>query len=131
MSFADMIQTADWKKEKHVPAIEAPAVVKANEAFDVTVGVGRDIPHPNTTEHFIAWIDVFFKPDGDKFSYHVGHFDFRAHGESAKGANKGPVYTHPIVTFSMSVNKPGKLVSLSWCNAHGLWEDSTEIKLAE
>ena len=130
MSFADMIQTADWKKEKHVPAIEAPDVVKADEPFDVTVGVGRDIPHPNTTEHFIAWIDVFFKPDGDKFSYHVGHFDFRAHGESAKGPNKGPVYTHPVVTFSMQVNKPGKLVSLSWCNAHGLWENEKEIKLA-
>jgi desulfoferrodoxin (superoxide reductase-like protein) len=31
----------------------------------------------------------------------------------------------------MQVNKPGKLVSLSWCNAHGLWEDEKEIKLAE
>jgi len=131
MSFADMIQTADWKKEKHVPAIEAPEMVTANEAFNVTVGVGRDIPHPNTTEHFIAWIDVFFKPEGEKFSYHVGHFDFRAHGESAQGANKGPVYTDPVVTFSMSINKPGKLVSLSWCNAHGLWEDAVEIKLAD
>jgi superoxide reductase len=131
MSFAELVQTADWKKEKHVPVIEAPDVVQADTPFNVTVSVGKDIPHPNTTEHFIAWIDVFFKPEGDAFSYHVGHFDFRAHGESARGPNKGPVYTHPITTFSMQVNKPGKLVSLAWCNVHGLWEDEKKIKLAE
>ncbi len=131
MDFSELVQSADWKKEKHVPVIEAPDVVKANESFQVTVSVGKDIPHPNTTEHYIAWIDVFFKPEGDAFTYHVGRFDFRGHGESAKGPNKGPVYTDPVVTFSMKVNKPGTLVSLALCNVHGLWQDSKEIKLEE
>ncbi len=130
MKLGELIQSADWKKEKHVPAIECPDTVQADMPFDVTVSVGKDIPHPNTTEHFIAWIDVYFKPEGDRFAYQVGHFDFRAHGESAKGPNKGPAYTHPKVTFSMQVNKPGTLVALSLCNVHGLWESEKEISIA-
>ncbi|NOZ49628.1 MAG: Neelaredoxin [Chloroflexi bacterium] len=130
MNFSDLVQTADWKKEKHVPAIDAPDTVQAGQPFMVSVSVGKEIPHPNTTEHHIAWIDVYFKPAGDAFTYQVGHFDFRGHGESAKGANKGPVYTDPGVTFSMKVDKPGTLVAMSLCNVHGLWQDSKPLALA-
>ncbi len=130
MKLKDAIQTADWKKEKHTPVIECPDEVKANEPFVVTVTVGKDIPHPNTTEHFIAWIDVFFQPEGSKFAHHVGRFDFRAHGESAKGPNKGPVYAHPSVTFAMQVSEPGTLMALSHCNIHGLWGSEKALKLA-
>lgn len=129
MGIADNIGHADWKKEKHVPAIELPDTIKAGEPFLVTVSVGKEIPHPNTTEHHIRWIDVYFKPEGGKFIYQVGHFDFTAHAESAKGANEGPVLTHPQATFSMTVKEPGTLVALELCNIHGLWESSKEIVL--
>jgi len=129
MNIAELVKTADWKSEKHVPAIDAPDSVTAGEPFTVTVSVGKDIPHPNTTEHYIAWIDVYFKPDDDAFTYHVGRFDFRGHGESAKGPNKGPVYTDPTVTFRMKVNGGGSLVAMSLCNVHGLWQDSKTITL--
>ena len=33
------------------PAIDAPDQVKAGEFFDVRVGLGKEIAHPNTTEH--------------------------------------------------------------------------------
>lgn len=130
MKIGDGVQSADWKNEKHVPAIDAPDTVRAGEAFAVTVSVGKEIPHPNTTAHHIAWINVFFKPDGDKFLYQVGHFDFTGHGASAKGADTGPVYTHPTATFSMMVNGSGTLVAVEQCNIHGLWESSKEIKVA-
>ncbi|MCU0521621.1 MAG: class II SORL domain-containing protein, partial [Anaerolineae bacterium] len=39
MKIGDAIQSADWKSEKHVPAIEAPDVVTAGEPFMVTVSV--------------------------------------------------------------------------------------------
>jgi superoxide reductase len=128
MKFGDTIQSADWKKEKHVPVIEAPDMVKAGEPFDVTVSVGKEIAHPNTTAHHINWIDLYFKPDGDKFIYQVGHFDFSAHGASAKGADEGPVYTHPLATISMTVKGAGTLVAVSLCNIHGVWESSKEVK---
>ena len=129
MKLGEKIQSADWKKEKHVPVIECPDTVQADTMFTVKVSVGKEIPHPNTTEHHIRWIEVYFQPVGDKFVYQVGHFDFGAHGESVKGPNQGPAYTNPDAQFSMKVNGPGTLIALSLCNIHGLWESSKEIKV--
>ncbi len=131
MSIADYIKSADWKAEKHAPVIELPETIHANTRFMVTVSVGKEIPHPNTTEHHIRWIEVYFYPEGDKFIYHVGRFDFTAHGEAVAGANQGPVYTEPIATFAMKVAKPGKLVAMAYCNIHGLWQSEAEIVLSE
>lgn len=124
-------QTADWKKEKHAPVIECPAQVKADEAFDVKASVGKEIAHPNTTEHHIRWISLYFHPEGENFTYDVGTFEFNAHGESVKGANEGPVYTHPVACASMKLSKGGTLYATSYCNIHGLWESSQEIEVAE
>lgn len=125
-----LYQSADWKNEKHVPALECPDTVKADELFDVTASVGKEVAHPNTTEHHIRWIQLYFKPGDDKFVYHVGNFEFAAHGESAAGANEGPVYTNHSVTASMKINQPGTLIATSYCNIHGLWESSQEIKVS-
>ena len=62
------VKTADWKNEKHVPVIDAPASVKAGETFDVDVTVGKEIPHPNTVEHHIAWIALHYVPEGAQLS---------------------------------------------------------------
>ena len=130
MNIGDAIQSADWKNEKHVPVIEAPDAVTAGTPFVVTVSVGKEIPHPNTTAHHIAWINLYFKPDGDKFLYHVGHVDFTGHGASVQGPDTGPVYAHPHAAFSMTVTGPGTLVAVEQCNIHGLWENSRELKIA-
>ena len=58
----DFYQTADWKSEKHVPVIERPDAVSADEVFDVKVSLGKEVAHPNTTEHHIRWIQLYFKP---------------------------------------------------------------------
>jgi superoxide reductase len=126
----DTIQEADWKKEKHVPVIECSDTAKAGEAFEVRVSLGKEIAHPNTTEHHIRWITVFFHPEGDKFTYQVGHCEFNAHGESAAGPNQGPVYTDHTVSLSLKVNKSGTLHALGLCNIHGLWESSKAIRVS-
>jgi superoxide reductase len=125
----DKIQQADWKKEKHVPVIECPDQVKPGEPFEVKVTVGKEIAHPNTTEHHIRWISVYFHPDGEKFTYDVARLEFNAHGESIKGANQGPVYTHSGASAWMKTSVPGTLYALSFCNIHGLWESSKAIAL--
>ncbi len=117
---SNYVQKADWKKEKHAPVIECVDTVKAGEAFAVTVSVGKEIAHPNTAEHHIRWIDLYFHPHGAKFAYQVGHFEFNAHGE-------GAAYTVPTATTSLKVDKAGVLHALSFCNLHGLWESSKEI----
>ncbi len=126
----DNIQSADWKSEKHVPVIECPDSVKADEFFDVKVSVGKEIAHPNTTEHHIRWIRLYFKPQDEKFAYEIGNFEFCAHGESTEGANAGPVYAHHGVTASFKTKKAGTLFATSLCNIHGLWESSKDISIS-
>jgi superoxide reductase len=127
--FGEVVQEADWKKEKHVPVIECADVVKADEMFEVRVGVGKEIVHPNTTEHHISWISLYFYPAGEKFPYQVGHYEFSAHGASVQGPDTSSVYTnHQVVTW-FKTSKPGTILALSLCNIHGLWQSSKEIKL--
>jgi len=123
----ELYQTADWKAEKHVPVIECPDSVTADEMFDVKVSLGKEVAHPNTTEHHIRWIQLFFHPEGEKYAYQVGNFEFSAHGENVEGPNQGTVYTNHSVTASMKVKKPGVLHATALCNIHGLWESTKEI----
>ncbi|MDR3565439.1 MAG: class II SORL domain-containing protein [Negativicutes bacterium] len=129
MKFAELVQSADWKTEKHVPVIEAPATAKAGEAVTVKVSVGKEIAHPNTTEHHIRWIKLYFKPEGGKFAYEVASAEFTAHGESTDGANKGPVYSDPVASAALKLSVSGTLVATSYCNIHGLWESSQPITI--
>lgn len=129
--FGKLFQTADWKIEKHVPIIDCADEVKAGDLFVATVSVGKEIAHPNTTEHHIRWITVYFQPEGGKFPYEVGHFEFSAHGESAEGPNKGPVFTNHEVALTLKINKPGIMFATAFCNIHGLWQSEKEIKVSK
>ena len=53
------------KRESHTPKIEVPDKVKPDEAVMVKVIVG---PHPNTMEHSIRWIQVYFVEEGRAFN---------------------------------------------------------------
>jgi len=128
--FKDTIKSADWKSEKHVPVIECPDTVKAGEMFDVKITLGKEVAHPNTTEHHIRWITLFYHPEVGGAAFQVGRFEFSAHGESTEGPNKGPVYTNHSVVASMKVDKPGQLHAVSYCNIHGLWEYSKSISVS-
>jgi superoxide reductase len=120
-------QSADWKKEKHVPVIDCGDRVKEGENLQVTITVGKEVAHPNTTEHHIRWIQLYFKPEGEKFTYQVGNFEFTAHGESADGANAGPAFSQSSVTTTLILKKSGTLYATSLCNIHGLWENSKAV----
>ena len=118
----DLIQEADWKIEKHVPVIESPDTVKVEEMFEVKVGIGKEVNHPNTTEHHISWIQVYFTPEESNFTYDVGRFNFNSHGD-------GPVSTDSAAKFHFMTNKSGTLNAVSYCNIHGLWESSKAVKV--
>ena len=125
----DLFQSADWKKEKHVPVIEGPDKVNKGGFTKFTVSVGKEIAHPNTTEHYIKWIEVYFLPKGEKFPYQVGKFDFTTHGESVQGPNTSTVYTHPEIVCSFKTEKAGTILASSYCNIHGLWQGSKDISV--
>ncbi|ACS90943.1 MULTISPECIES: class II SORL domain-containing protein [Thermococcus] len=121
----ETIRSGDWKGEKHVPVIEYE---KEGDLVKVKVQVGKEIPHPNTTEHHIKYIELYFLPEGENFVYQIGRADFTAHGESTKGPNMSDIYTEPVAYFVFKTAKKGKLYALSYCNIHGLWENEVQLE---
>ncbi len=89
----------------------------------------KEIPHPNTSEHHISWIEVYFHPEGEKFPYLLGRFEFVSHGESTQGPNTSTVYSEPWVTIVFKTEKSGTIHALSYCNIHGLWGNSVALKI--
>ncbi len=120
--FGDQIYTrekeAELGGEKHTPHIKAPDRVKAGEEFEVSIIVGKDIPHPNTVEHHIKWIQVFIREEDRPYNpIHIATFDL------------GPGYAEPKVTFKMKLVKSATLFALEYCNVHGVWENSKRIEV--
>ena len=124
MKLSEMYQSGDWKGEKHVPVIHFPIEAKKGEEIEVKVIVGEEIPHPNTLEHYIAWIKVYFKAEGGKFPVEIGTFTFAAHGESE-------LITSPYAVLKFKVPSSGSILASSYCNIHGLWENFAEITVSE
>lgn len=127
--FKDLLQSADFKSEKHVPAIDAPAKAKKGEILKVNVSVGKEVAHPNKTEHHIRWIALYFHPAGEKFPYQIGRAEFSAHGESAQGPDTSSVYTHHEAALSFKTEKSGVIYACSYCNIHGLWQSAKELSV--
>ncbi|MFA4982432.1 MAG: class II SORL domain-containing protein [Candidatus Omnitrophota bacterium] len=125
----EVLQTADWKTEKHVPVIDSPDNVKKGEFFKVILTVGKEIAHPNTTEHHIAWMAAYFLPSGEKYPYQIGKAEFSSHGASVQGPNTSTVFTHSETTFSMKTDKPGTILAVSYCNIHGLWQGAKAVEV--
>lgn len=122
--FKNLLQSADWKSEKHVPVIE---ILKKGKIVKVKASVGKEIEHPNKTEHHIKWIELYFKPDGGKFPYQIGKYDFSTHGASTDGPDTSSVYSVPEITSKFKTDKSGTIYAFSYCNIHGLWVNSIEL----
>jgi superoxide reductase len=110
--------------------IEAPDNVSAGETTEVKFGVGKEIAHPNTAAHYIKWIKLFFVPDGGKFAIELASASFDAHGDSADPQKPGPAAVEPFASVKVKLSASGTLVAQSYCNLHGLWENSKPIKIA-
>ncbi len=127
-SIKNMFQSADWKSEKHAPVIEIAKTGEEN-VFTVSLTVGKEIPHPNTTAHHISNMDLYFLPEGAKFPVHVARAEFSSHGASVEGADLSGIYTPSTAVFYLKTEKPGTLLAASYCNIHGLWESSADLSL--
>jgi superoxide reductase len=110
MAFGDILKTKNNDgKEKHVPIIE---IGKGSDGVDtINVVVGKEVTHPNTIEHHIAWLEVYgVKDDGQVIA--LGRADF------------APAYTSPKVQFKLLLDGIETVYATSYCNIHGLWENS-------
>ena len=114
MKFGDLLKGADKEgKEKHVPFIE---VKDSDECGDTRVDiiVGKEVAHPNTVEHHIAWIQLYGVKDGGQVVHLLS-------------ADLGPVVANPCA--HVCINREGlkSLVALEYCNMHGVWENSIDL----
>jgi len=118
--FGDLIYTPERaageavsKVETHTPKITAPDKVKAGEEFQVTITVG---PHPNTVQHSIRKIKVYFAEEGRPFNpIHLATVELE------------PEYAEPKVTLTVKLKKSGTIYAVEYCNLHGLWEARKEV----
>lgn len=124
-----ILQSADWKMEKHVPVIDAPEKINKGESIKVTVKVGKEIPHPNTAEHHIKSIEVYYLIPEEKFPLQVARFEFNTHGESTQGPNTSTVYSEPELTTSFKTGRSGTILVTSYCNIHGIWKNVKDLKV--
>ncbi|MFC1551366.1 class II SORL domain-containing protein [Candidatus Latescibacterota bacterium] len=104
-------------KEKHVPIIDAPASVKAGAPFSVTVEVGKTVPHPNTVEHHISMVQLYALTEDSQFAVNIGTF------------NLGPTVASPKITIPVMIQQNSTLYALGYCNLHGVWDYSVEVKV--
>ncbi|EGY80739.1 MAG: desulfoferrodoxin family protein [Peptoniphilus sp.] len=118
MKLTETVKAGDWKNEKHVPVLHVESV---NGELKIHAQVGEEIEHPNTLEHHIGWIKVFFQPEGFAAPVEVGSYNFSAHGE-------GELLSKPEVHAVVKTDKKGTVYALSYCNIHGLWESAEEVK---
>jgi superoxide reductase len=94
---------------KHSPQIEAPESVQRGEWFKVTVRVGAASPHPSLQEHFVRYIALY--KDTVEISRVYLH----------------PVYSAPIVTFTIALDEGGSLRALAEPTHSSAWEASRKI----
>ena len=94
---------------KHSPKIEAPDSVRRGEWFKVTVTVGAGSLHPSLQEHFVRYIALY--KDTVEISRVYLH----------------PVYSAPIVTFTIALDEGGALRAVAEPTHSAAWEASRKI----
>jgi superoxide reductase len=109
--------------------IDCPTKAKEGELIEVKISIGKEIAYPNTMEHFIAWMNLFFTPTGVKNVYKLRSFTFNSHGASVNGPNAGTVYTHHTASTFFKTNNSGTLYAVSYCNIYGFWQSPKEITI--
>jgi superoxide reductase len=115
MNFTEIIKTEkDEGKEKHVPHIEIDKGHKSGRDI-VRVVVGHGVPHPNTVEHHIAWIELYGVTKDSNQVISLGR------------ATCAPVFSNPNFRFQVNqLENFSSFHALAYCNIHGLWANSLE-----
>jgi superoxide reductase len=113
MNRADAANMTDMMR-KHTPVVDAPAQVKANEPFTVTVKVGGidGVEHPNVLGHWINWVALYA---GDR---PLARVEF------------APAVSRPQATLSIALEQSVTLRVVEYCNMHGVWESTKSIAVS-
>ena len=95
----DFAGASDFEK-KHTPFITLEAQM---DRLVVNIEVGHEVPHPNGTDHYITFIELY------------------ANGAPIARVDLSPVVTHPKVSIPVSLPPDTVVRAVEHCNLHGLW----------
>ena len=96
---------------KYSRKIVAPDSVKRGEWFNVTVSVGQGSQHPSLQEHFVRYVALY------KDSVEIARTYLH------------PVYSAPIVTFTIALDEGGSLRAVEEPTHSAAWETSKKIEV--
>ena len=117
MDFTTLFKAPETEgKEKHVPIIERGSGHNGTHENTVIVTVGKEVPHPNTIEHHIEWIDLYgIKKETNQVIF-IGRCTFNA------------TVSEPTATFkAVNLDQYKALGAVSYCNLHGVWKNTLEL----
>jgi superoxide reductase len=96
---ADFAAASDFEK-KHTPFITLEAQL---DRLIVNVEVGHEVAHPNGTDHYITFIELYAG------TAPIARFDL------------SPASVSPTVSVLVSLDAGTVLRAIEHCNLHGLW----------
>ena len=105
--------------DKHTPIIECEKIVKRNEKMKVKVYVGDRYVHPNTADHYFAYIQLW------NLETLIAEVCFQS------GAF-GNITTKTEIDFYIVPKLSMRLTAHAYCTKHGLWKSTeTYIKVTD
>ena len=113
MSICNYLKTEDQGQEKHVPNMDVKECPTCGE-LSVTIQVGKEVIHPSTSEHSIKTITLYGITKEEKL-------------EQLTVFHLGDENTVARVKTSVKKGKYSKFKATSYCNLHGLWENSVNL----
>jgi len=127
-TLSGLMQSADWKKEKHVPVIDVPKKIKKGDACKLIVSVGKEYRTPTRRNTTFAGYRCIFCPRRE-ISVSVRRVRFLR----ARRVGSGPEHEHRLRAAAdrddFNTEKSGTIFALAYCNIHGLWENSRDIEV--
>ncbi len=100
--------------DRHSAFVYCDDKAKKGEKFKVKVKVGDEYKHPDDTDHYIAWIQLW---NGEKMLAQTNFI------EGAMGNQPENVE----VDFYIVPTRKMKLTATAFCTKHGLWESDEKL----
>jgi superoxide reductase len=100
--------------DRHSPFIHCADQAVSGKVLPVRVKVGDAYVHPDEHDHYIAWVQLW---NGEKM---LAQTSFTAGG-------LGNLPGHIEVEFNIVPTANMKLMAMSFCTKHGLWQSAEKM----
>ena len=105
--------------DRHSAFVQCEASAVKGEKFKVKVKVGDEYAHPDDSDHYIAYVQLW---NGETFLVQA---NFEA-------GTLGSIAGHVEVDFHIVPSKKMKLTAMAYCTKHGLWQsDEVVVEVSE